>query len=357
MTQRSFLLLLLCAGCLPVARVSAATDADIPVAPIAATNFLGWTNAFVLQNGVMKVVVTPCIGRIAQISFGGGDNLLRLDANLHGRVPPTNNMERWMNYGGDWLWPVAQSRWTSMTHADPGFAGSSAEASWPPPVVLADRPWTGTAWRDADGAQSCTLTREYGAPLNIKVSRLIKLDKGAARLTIRQCIERTAASDIPVVLWNVSQIGGASRVILPQDSVLSFEKGLRSLLFAAPGEDRLTGCESAAVYDATAGEHKLCSESKRAWIAALKGNTLIVERTADGDEGKHPDGGCAVEMYSNAGLGYAEIENLGVEKILRPGESLQNSLTIECLAAETNTTACGLADEVRRALGEAAPVK
>ncbi len=353
MIKPSHILFLLCAAWTLHAAAEPVPGADIPVAPIAATAFQGWTNAFVLRNGAMEVVVAPCIGRIAAIRFRGGDNLLRLDPGLYGRVPPTNNTERWTNYGGDWFWPVAQSRWTSMTNADPGFAGGSAEASWPPPISLADRPWAGTAWKDADGAQCCTLTREYGEPVHIKVTRLIKLDPDAARLSIRQRIERVAESDIPVVLWNVSQVGGARRVILPVDSESIFDRGLRPLLFGAPGDDQLVRCEGAAVYDATSGEHKLCSDSRRAWIAALKDNTLIVERaTNNHPDGKHPDGGCTVEMYSNTGLGYAEIETLSVEKTLQPGESLQNTLTIECAAAPTNASACELAEQVRGMVGE-----
>ena len=83
---------------------------------------------------------SPCAGRIVRISYKGGDNILRLDAGLKDRVPDGGRGELWMNYGGDWIWPVAQSRWTSIAKSD-----------WPPPTPLAEKPWTGTAWKDADG--------------------------------------------------------------------------------------------------------------------------------------------------------------------------------------------------------------
>ena len=317
-------------------------DAGVPVAPIGAVAFEGWTNAFELQNSVATLVVVPSIGRIAKISYKGGDNILRLDAGLKDRVPDGGKNELWMNYGGDWVWPVAQSRWTAM-----------ADSDWPPPRPLAEKPWTGTAWKDADGTLCCQMAREYGEPVNIKVSRLIKLDREAARFTIRQRVERTAPSELPAVLWNISQIAGASRVVIPQGPDSAFGKGVKALLFAMPDDKRLTSCGSALVYDATEGEYKLCSDSKRSWIAAQKGEVVIVERaTSEDTQGIHPDGGCSVEMYSNSGLGYSEIETLSVEKKLLPGESLQNLITVDLLEAGSDLPACALAGAICAALGE-----
>lgn len=319
------------------------SDVGVPIAPIPSVSFEGWTNVFGLQNSVVEIVIVPSIGRIAKISYKGGDNLLRLDAGLK------DNGESWLNYGGDWIWPLAQSRWTTMAKSDTAFA----EASWPPPSSLAEKPWTGTAWKDADGTLCCQMAREYGEPINIKVSRLIKLDREAARFTIRQRIERTAASELPVVLWNISQIADASRIVIPQGPDSMFEKGVKALMFAMPDDKRLTSCGHTLVYDATEGEHKLCSDSKRSWIAAQKGGVVIVERTTSEDtQGIRPDGGCNVEMYSNAGLGYSEIEMLSVEKKLLPGESLQNLIAVDLLEADSSLSICELADAVCATLGE-----
>jgi hypothetical protein len=322
-------------------------DADVPVAPIEATSIEGWTNAFKLQNPALEIIVAPRAGRIVRISYKGGDNILRLDAGLKDRAPNGGSDELWMNYGGDWIWPLAQSRWTSIAKSD-----------WPPPTPLAEKPWMGTAWKDADGTPCCQMSREYGEPINIKVSRLIKLDKEAARFSIRQRIERTNPSELPVVLWNISQIAGASRVVIPRGPDSMFEKGVKALLFAMPDDRNLTSCGHALVYDATEGERKLCSDSKRSWIAAQKGGIVIVERaTSELAEGVRPDGGCAVEMYSNASLGYSEIGTLSVEKKLLPGESLQNMITVDLLEAGSELPACELADLIGKTLGEMPPTQ
>ena len=334
MKLRTLIATTLCAA--SIASAQSADEAGVPVAPIPPISFEGWTNVFGLQNSNVEIVIIPSIGRIAKISYKGGDNLLRLDTGVK------DNGGTWLNYGGDWLWPVAQSRWTTMAKSD-----------WPPPPALAEQPWTSTAWKDTDGSLCCQMAREYGDPIRIKVSRLIKLDREAARFTIRQTIERTGPSEVPVVLWNISQMAGANRIVIPQGPDSIFEKGLKPLLFGMPDDRRLTSCGSTLVYDATAGEYKLCSDSKRAWIAAQKGHVAIVERASSPDtEGTRPDGGCAVEMYSNAGLNYSEIETLSVEKKLLPGESLQNLITVDLLDVGQELSACELANKICATLGE-----
>ena len=120
-----------------------------------------------------------------------------------------------------------------------------------------------------------------------------------------------------------------------------------------PDDKSLTSCGHALVYDATEGEHKLCSDSKRSWIAAQKGGVVIAERaTSEITEGTRPDGECTVTMYSNAGLGYSEIGTLSVEKKLLPGESLQNMITVDLLEAGSQLSACELADLIGKTFGE-----
>ncbi len=318
-------------------------DQSVPVAPITPVAFDGWTNAFLLQNASMEVAVVPAIGRIASIRFRGGENLLRLDAGLKGREPDAAKPEPWMNFGGDWLWPVVQSRWPTLAKSD-----------WPPPPVLAEGPWTGTAWKGADGSLCCWIVREYPDPLRIKVSRQLRLEPDAARISIRQRIESTGPSSAPVVLWTISQVGGADRIFLPTDSASLLERGFKAMMFGPPEAKDTASCGNVLVYEAgTGGEHKLCSDSKKAWLAAQKGNVLIVERaTSEDTAGTYPDGGCTVELYSNSGLGYSEIETLSVERQLAPTEALQNTLTIECFPLATNLSPCEAARELKVLTGE-----
>lgn len=309
-----------------------------PVAPISASEFLGWTNAFRLQNDRAEAVFVPAIGRLVHFALRQGDaSPFRLEPALHGKTPAAG--ENFFNVGGDWLWPVAQARWANF---------SADGKDWPPPEALADLPWTGSAWTDAEGAPCALMTRDYGAPLHIQVSRLFRLEPDSAALTVQQRIERTAPSEIPVVLWNVSQIAQAEHIVLPIERRSQFRGGLKALMGRKPPRNQLAICKDAAVYRVGPGsETKLGSDSPRGWIAAAKGTNLIFESVANSAAGDYPDGGCIVEVYSNQGLGYSEIETLSPEVLLAPGTVLENTLRIELESTETPLSACPLANAVR----------
>ena len=313
-----------------------------PVAPILPSDYLGWTNAYRLQNDRAEAVFVPAIGRLVHFAPLQGPSPFRLEASLQGKTPAAG--EPFFNIGGDWLWPVAQARWAAF---------SADGKDWPPPAALADLPWTCSAWTDAEGASCALLTRDYGAPLHIQVSRLFRLAPGSAALVVQQRIERTAPSDIPVVLWNISQIAQAEQIALPIGPASQFRGGLQALMGRKPSRRQLAVCGDAAVYRVSEGaETKLGSDSPRGWIAAAKGTNLIFESVANAAAGDYPDGGCVVEVYSNQGLGYSEIETLSPELALAPGTVLENTLRIELSATDAVLEACPLADAVRALAGE-----
>ena len=313
-----------------------------PVAPILPSEFLGWPESYRLQNDRAEAILVPAIGRLVHFAPLQAQSLLRRDPALQGRTPLAG--ERFFNIGGDWLWPVSQARWASF---------SADGKDWPPPAPLADLPWNCSAWTDADGAPCALLSREYGAPLHIQVSRLFRLEPGSAALTVRQRIERTAPSAIPVVLWNISQIAAAEQIALPVDAASRFRGGLKALMGRKPPRRQLVAAKDVAVYRVSPGaETKLGSDSPRGWIAAARETNVIFESVANTAAGEYPDGGCVVEVYSNQGLGYSEIETLSPELNLEPGTVLENTLRIELAAAQTPLAARAFARFVRALAGE-----
>lgn len=313
-------------------------DGEIPVAPIPATTVAGNTNIIELRNAWISAAISPDAGRIVRIDFNWKNDLLRMDAPLLAKAAEATASDDWRNYGGDWLWPVAQSRWKLWQDND-----------WPPPAIFRNAPWKAQAWESQDGSKYCLLGLDLDAPLHIRIRRLIRVDAESARIEIRQRIERTAPSTIPVCLWNISQIAGAERVVIPVES-----NGYRVLAFSPPGSNMTSSCGQAAVINVAQGaEHKVGSDSPRAWIAAQKGDTVVIEyATEDTSGGEYPDGGCRVEMYANKGLGYTEVETLSTERNLEAGERFSNTLRIECYTAATNLTDCELAERVRVLRGE-----
>jgi hypothetical protein len=337
-----------CAGLLCVAAAGASfiqaapmftNNAPPPVEPIRSAPFLGWEQAIRLQNERLEAILVPALGRVVHLAPRNGLNLLRLDPALQGQVPPAN--DPFFNIGGDWLWPVAQARWKEL---------SANGTNWPPPAVLAEHPWENSAWTDAEGAACALLSREYGAPLHIQVSRLFRLEPGAARLTVRQRIERRAPSEIPVVLWSISQVDRADQIVLPVSPDSRFRGGIKALLGRKPSRTHLVPCKSAAVYRVGGGrETKLGSDCPRGWIAAARENNILIETVVNSAAGDYPDGGCVVEMFSNAAYGYSEIETLSPEVDLAPGQVLENILMIGHATVETPDDPCALAEAVRAA--------
>jgi hypothetical protein len=319
-------------------------DAAVPVAPVLPFEFQGWTNAFRLANTNLEMVVVPALGRIMSLRYRGGENLLRFDPALVGSGPDRKSPQ-WINAGGEWLWPMAQSAWPQI-----------AESDWPPPEALADTPWTATAWTATDGSMNCMLTRQYGRPLYIKVSRTIRLAPEKPEFTIRQRMERTRKADTPTTFWNLFQIAAAEKVIIPADEASAFDNGFRPMMFDAPPTGQIHACPGAVVYETSAGEHKLCSDSKSRWIAALKNGVWIVVRARHAHmDGPQPDGGCTLEMYSNAGLGYTEIETLSPETILEDNAAAQNELSVQIIEISRSDDACRAAQELRRVMGDVPP--
>ncbi len=328
---------------------AAARPEGIPVTPLAPVTRFGHTNALVVGNPLLSVTLLPSLGRIAGFQFGGLDNVVRFDDALAAVSLTPPEPGHWRNLGGDWMFPVAQAHW-------PERFGER----WPPPPFLDGLPWQGHAWISDDGAQHALLHIQLGAPLHINLQRALRVAPDAASVTIRQRMERTAPSDLPMTLWNISQVPGAQRVLLPTDDSSAFPDGYAVLDFGPPATQllhRATG--GVLTLDVKNGtEHKLGSDSPRAWIAAQRDHVLMVERAETRTPGgAFPDGGCRVELYANSGLGYTEIETLSEERVLQPGEVLENMLTISFHTVDPTLSNAALAQRVREILGETVPVE
>jgi hypothetical protein len=314
-------------------------DDPIPIAPLRTTTYRGWTNAYHLKNDLIEVVIAPRTGRLIHLGFLDSENLLRLDErSLEEAQPP----DGWVNAGGDWVWPVAQPAWKQIQGR-----------TWPPPDVFDNRPWSGRAWRSQDGSLNGLMTQDFGDPVHVRLSRTVRLDPKAPHLLIRQRLERLERSSIPVTLWQVTQLREADLLIMAVDGEPL------PLLFDPPPASAMARCEGAIAYSPLHGtEHKLGSNSTRAWVAALRGHDLLIVRAVEGDNpGTYPDGGCALQIYGNTGLHYGEIETLSREFVIEPGQTIDNTLHLSLHRLETlPATPCALVEIVRTLIGEIEPV-
>lgn len=312
----------------PSARARAVSQRTLPVgAPLVPPVAEAWADAIVLTNRAAVAVVVPSLGRLVHFAAGGGTSMFRCDPALVGKTPDETG-DTFFNIGGDWLWPVPQAHW-------PAFSEHGND--WPPPAAMRDAAWRVVQHPD----DSVTLIREYGEPLNIVASRTFALhpatEAAVATLSIHQQITRTAHSEIPVVLWNVSQIAGAEMVVLPLAERSAFKSGVKVLAGEAPPEDVLRINKEArmAVYFVRPGAEVKLGTDAGAMLEAVAahGRDQVISEVAMEPQGfpamaGYPDGGCSHEVYVNAGLGYSEIETLSPEYLLPAGETIANRLVI-----------------------------
>lgn len=307
-------------GVVPPLMLSTAVSAQGPfLEEIAPTTAMGRTDAYILRNAAVEAVVLPAVGRIASFRFTGEPNIYRFDEALASSADESVPAGEWRNYGGDWIWIAAQNRWAEHFGA-----------GWPPPPGLDDGPWKARAGRAADGSQIIHMERELPPPFSVLVHRTIILKPDAAVLEIRQRIQAQAPSRFPLTIWHISQIAGAQRAAFPVRPDSRFPEGFVVLDFEPPRPEWLARTGNILVVDtARALEVKLGSDAPDGWIAAQKGDVLILARAKGrGGADRFPDGGCRVELYANKGLGYAEIETLSEETELEAGGAIENLLIL-----------------------------
>ncbi len=345
LTKRLPAFLVLCMTILPIQSIHAQADMEnLPIEPILPVIYQGWSNALELANATIRVVVVPETGRIAFLGPNKEQNVLNINKQYLGVTSNPDDDAPWLNYGGDWMWPVSQKYW-------PVFQ----DGNWPPSRLLDGRPWSGRAWLNADGSKSCLLQQTFSEPLNIKVTRLMKLPVEGSTLVIEQRIEGVSTSSVPVSLWNISQIAKPDQLVFSSNPTSAFLNKYVVMMGPPAPTNLLKQCENAFFFDTEQGtENKFGADPDFVWIAALRDNLLIVEQVETNDtEGTFPDGGCSVELYFNKGLGYAEIETLSVEKILQAGESIANVLTIRLSVLEEKpATPEALLKEIKTVLND-----
>lgn len=279
----------------------------------------GWEETYTLENDVLRVVVVPSTGRILFLGRPDGENLFMQNTALTGMTLPEEEGD-WLNHGGDWMWAVHQDRWSKL-----------GGPIWPP-LRMMDRPWRAEAWREADGTQTVILRRDLGSPVFVQLTRRIVLEPGGrSRLRIEQSASRIYASPVPLSLWQISQMDRPEMVWMGLRPDSQFDSGYHPVGFESAPAEALSRLDQAlGVRTNRLTETKLGTDAN--WITARRGDQLLLLWTEGGDTGgAYPDGGCSVVMYSNAALGYTEIETQTVEMDLAPGETLRNVVHYEVI--------------------------
>ena len=264
------------------------------------TGHRGWSNSWILGNGVVEAVVVPEVGRVMQFRFAGEKSgpFWENPALLGNPMPADPWSVSHGSFGGDKTWPAPQGAW-----------------NWPPPDVFDAEALTSRVEGDA-----LVLSSPVSPKFGIRTERRVTLVPGRPEMTIVTRYEKVAGEPVDVGVWVITQTADPQAVFLPVPPDSKFPAGTATLwgipqgvLTRREGLLRLTRDPAAS--------HKIGNDgSVILWVGAKEILRLDIDRIPGG---RYADDGCSVEVYTNPDpVPYVELETLGPQRRLSVGDTL-----------------------------------
>ena len=258
-----------------------ATNAD-PVAVV--TNYHGWSNAVLVNNGLVGAVIVPDAGRVLQFRFlGSADGPFWENSNLDGQTATPSSWNTEGGFGGDKAWPSPQSDW-----------------GWPPPSGFDGSPNQCSIYKGA-----VTLTSPVDSTYQIRTTRVIELVFGQPIMRIRTLFQRVAATsrtNSPLGNWVVTQVKDPVGIYVPVPANSIFPQGYYEF-DSLPLQFRQTNGFISFLRDSTAGaSHKLGFDANTLiWVGTNLSMRIDAPRVAGLPATGYPDSGSSTEAYTKPG--------------------------------------------------------
>jgi len=300
---------------------------------ISETNYLGWSNAYLLRNHTVEAIVVPGIGRVLQFGFRNESGVFWHNRNLEGK-PTDCKTKEWINLGGDKTWPAPESDWSKFTGA----------SSWHPPQAFDCMPLKAEV-RDNDLILTSPVDPHYG----ISTVRRVHLAPVRPEMTITTTYKRISGTPAQISIWVITQLKEPVAVYVPRNQARAAgPEGPADFMLL--GKDRpssvKTSSEFVSLLRSPTAPYKLGFQSSRLlWVGEKYALQIESPR---GESADYPDHGSSAEVYTNPDpLQYVELEMLGPLHLLRAGESIEqvNKYTLH------HRQAVDPDDDARRILG------
>lgn len=296
--------------------------------PVAYTNYHGWSNSIVLNNGIVEALIVPTIGRIMQFRFIGEEGPFWENRSLDGQNPDPES-GTWKNFGGDKTWPAPQSDW-------PNFAGRG----WPPPKAFDSMSVTAGV---ATGV--VTLTSPVDPGYGIRTRRRIELHPEEPVMRVTTTYEKISGATNRVSVWVITQLNDPSRVFIPAAQSSLFPQGYILQSDSPPSGLIVTNGLISLTRDRVTG-HKIGSDAGTLLWVGQSVSLRIDSPRVEGED--YADNGSSAEVYTNPNPeAYVELELLGPLQILKAGEQIERTSSFT-LVHRTEATAEA---EARKILG------
>lgn len=287
-----------------LALAAVALPALLNATEVTSTTYRGWPKSWVLDNGKVRAVVVPEVGRVMQFGFTGEPGVFWENDAMAGKPMPEKPWDTAGSFGGDKTWPAPQSAW-----------------NWPPPDIFDANPLEGMP----DGSGGVLMVSPVSPRWGIRTERRITLDKTRPVMRIVTTYHKVQGDPVEVAVWVITQMREPEKVFLPLSSSARYPGGL-SKMWEWPSQSLLFGYKRVSITRAAAGGHKIGNDSDRIlWVGDKSCMRVDIPRVRDAN---YPDDGCSAEIYTNGDPAkYVEIETLGPLKTLSAGDMLSATNT------------------------------
>jgi hypothetical protein len=269
----------------------------------------GWSDALVIGNGQVEIVVVPSIGRIMQFRFAGEDDGPFWENRALDGHPVNPRANEWVNFGGDKPWPAPQSDWPKVT-----------PRAWPPPVGF-----DASAWQEAiptSGGPGIKLTSPVDRHYGIRVTRHVQIDPSAPVMRVKTVYEKVSGAPVNVAVWVITQCKEPLGVFVPTPEKSLFPNGYHKQSKELPQEFKAENNLIFLKRDPQKATKIGTDASTLVWVGEKHVLRVDSERVAGAT---YPDNGSSAEVYTHPipEHPYVELEMLGPLKLLRAGDRIE----------------------------------
>ncbi|MEM1444494.1 MAG: DUF4380 domain-containing protein [Planctomycetota bacterium] len=285
-----------------------------PAAEVAETKSPIFADTIWLKNDMIKLGVSPSVGRITWFGFSDGDNLLWINPE-EVDTPPDGDPNAWINYGGDKVWHSPQPLWPYyLPHGN----------AWPPDGTI-----DGEAWDVLQHDENRIVIRSPQSTIaRVRITREIWL-RGSSGISVRNEIDRYQNHPLPIQPWSVSQVQTPDQVKLsashPYHGGAGEWVGLDS---AEKFGDELTPKKHAdypqVIWTPGGQETGKKMGTRGWWITARYGDTAF-HQTHFSNPSDHYAENTNVQLY--VADDYVELEMLGKLSLPTRGESAVHTVS------------------------------
>ena len=296
--------LLLVALCLPDS-----ANAKVVVQRI---TYHGWSDALLMSNATVSVVIVPAIGRVMQFGFSGEEGVFWENRALDSREVDSQVIawaaKEWVNFGGDKTWPSPEANWSAFT----------GRKGWRPPPAFDGIPSEATVSGD-----SVVLTTTVDPFYGVRAVRRVELHSSRAEMKITTTYERVEGEPANIGIWVITQLKEPEGVFAPVPRKSMFKEGYIPLGQTAPPSLKMTNGFVSLTRNARAAHKIGLDGDSLLWVGPK--HALRIDSSRE-RRGLYPDKGSSTEIYTNPDpLPYVELEMLGPVQLMKKGDKIQRS--------------------------------